>query len=462
MLRRIKKIIISISLLFLLVLGQFEQVYAAHFNVTARNNKNGTVTVTASGQVVGGLSVSVGGKSGTLAIRTLGGSDSVTLKTGAGTFTVTVTAISLSDANYNVIEGETVKKSVTVTNGSSSTGGSSGTTTGGSNETTGGTSNNSQPSEPVVDNRSKENSLSSLSVSKGQLSPNFKSTTTSYSVNVSGDINKIIISAKAKDSKARISGTGEKNLKVGKNIFKVKCTAENGSSKTYTIAVNVDETPTVFTNYNGEKLGVVRNLDGVNGPNKTFERTKVTLEGQEVTAWNSTQMNKTVVYLVDDNNEKKFYLYKDGKIISSFDSVSFGGINLFVVDISKDEQNIPGLKFSDLKIDNQNIPGWIFENKNLNDYEVIYAMKENGEMTYYLHEKSENSFTLFSEEFMKMPTQIAELEDEKNCNIFMRNVFIGTTVVASVVAIAGFVMYFNFKKKSISAIKEYYEKKNQG
>ena len=48
---------------------------------------------------------------------------------------------------------------------------------------------------------------------------------------------KINISANAEDSKARVSGTGEKELKLYSNVFEVVVTAENGAQKAYTIEV---------------------------------------------------------------------------------------------------------------------------------------------------------------------------------------------------------------------------------
>ena len=59
----------------------------------------------------------------------------------------------------------------------------------------------------------------------------------SYSVTVKNSVDKIKIIAEAADSKASVSGAGEKTLKVGDNVFQVVCTAENGSKKTYTITV---------------------------------------------------------------------------------------------------------------------------------------------------------------------------------------------------------------------------------
>lgn len=67
----------------------------------------------------------------------------------------------------------------------------------------------------------------------------FKSSKTSYSVSVPNDTEKITIYASASDSKAKISGTGSKTLKEGKNTFSVKVTAEdNKTTKTYTLIIN--------------------------------------------------------------------------------------------------------------------------------------------------------------------------------------------------------------------------------
>lgn len=86
------------------------------------------------------------------------------------------------------------------------------------------------------DNRSSDNNLKELSVNQGTL--RFKENTTSYNVNVDTDITSIEIKGNPKDSKSKITGTGVKNLKLGNNRFNITVTAENGSTKTYTINVN--------------------------------------------------------------------------------------------------------------------------------------------------------------------------------------------------------------------------------
>ena len=350
-------------------------------------------------------------------------------------------------------------------NGSSSN--SSASNNGSSSNNSGSTANSSNNQNENQENKTEEkeakkssvNTLSSLSVSEGTLSPQFSSSTTNYSVKLSAEQTKISVSAKAKDSKAKVSGTGSHSLKAGENTIKVKCTAEDGSVKTYTITAYVDEKPTVYTEFNDQKLGVVRDLDGVEGPNKSFEGTKVTLDGQEVQGWKSEQLGKTVVYLVDENNEEGYYLVEDGKITSQLESVSFAGINMYIVDIPQDKQNIEGMQFKELTIENQKIPGWVFENEKLSNYELIYVMLENGDYTYYMHEKNDNTFMKYSEEFIEVPEKIENTKEELKDTNTLTMIFIGTTIIFAVSTISLAIIYINFKKKSISAVKEYYDRK---
>lgn len=83
------------------------------------------------------------------------------------------------------------------------------------------------------DNRSTDNTLKELKLNNGTI--NFKSGTTTYNVTI--DASETIISATANDVKAKITGTGNKTIKYGTNKFEVVVTAENGSTKTYTINV---------------------------------------------------------------------------------------------------------------------------------------------------------------------------------------------------------------------------------
>ncbi|MBR1416802.1 MAG: cadherin-like beta sandwich domain-containing protein [Bacilli bacterium] len=85
--------------------------------------------------------------------------------------------------------------------------------------------------------KSSDATLSSLTVSKGSLSPAFSSNVTTYTVNVDNDVDSIDVAATVNDSKATVSGTGTKSLAVGDNSISVIVTAEDGTQKTYSIKV---------------------------------------------------------------------------------------------------------------------------------------------------------------------------------------------------------------------------------
>lgn len=95
--------------------------------------------------------------------------------------------------------------------------------------------------EPEPQKSSNAN-LSSLSLTNNgnviALSPAFNKGTTSYTVNVNSDVDKVNVAATLEDSKAKItSGLGEKTLSYGNNSVSVVVQAENGSKKTYNVNI---------------------------------------------------------------------------------------------------------------------------------------------------------------------------------------------------------------------------------
>lgn len=90
---------------------------------------------------------------------------------------------------------------------------------------------------------SNDATLSGLTVSAGSLSPEFSSGTTSYTVNVANSVSSMTITATNNHSAATVSGAGVKSLSIGLNTFDVVVTAEDGTQKTYTIAVTRASAP---------------------------------------------------------------------------------------------------------------------------------------------------------------------------------------------------------------------------
>lgn len=94
--------------------------------------------------------------------------------------------------------------------------------------------------------KSSNNSLKSLSVSEGKLSPSFDRAVTDYEVEFADDFNirdltSITVNATKEDSKAKLSGTGSHDLTEGDNYINIDVTAENGAKKTYKIKVTKPE-----------------------------------------------------------------------------------------------------------------------------------------------------------------------------------------------------------------------------
>lgn len=99
--------------------------------------------------------------------------------------------------------------------------------------------NNNQPQTETK--KSSNANLSDLGINPNDFK-GFKAGTLSYNVTVPNDVEKVNVYAKLQDSKAKItSGTGNQDLKVGKNALNVVVTAEDGTTKTYTINVTREE-----------------------------------------------------------------------------------------------------------------------------------------------------------------------------------------------------------------------------
>ena len=81
------------------------------------------------------------------------------------------------------------------------------------------------------------NYLSALNVSGVALSPSFDGATTSYTAFVDGSVNSISVSANKVASTSKVSGEGSYNLVTGNNVITVKCTAQNGDVKEYTVTI---------------------------------------------------------------------------------------------------------------------------------------------------------------------------------------------------------------------------------
>lgn len=301
---------------------------------------------------------------------------------------------------------------------------------------------------------SSDSSLKSLSVSKGSLSPAFKTTTTSYKVSLPAGTESIKVSGTVNDASASVSGTGEKKLKPGNNTISIVVTAEDGTSTTYTIEAYVDEKPLTTIKFNGEELNVPASSDGAAKLSKAFSETKIKINNVDVPAWKSESLNLTLIYLEKDG-KTNYYIYDEKKqqVSSIYEPISVLGQNVIKVNIPIDLQTRKGMKFQEVEVDGVKFSGWVFEDKKYENYALIYVMNEGGKYQYYLYEKSQNTLQLYMNTVAisqdDYDAYVEKMEKRQNTNMMIILGLGGVSVV-----LAGLCVYA-FTRKKVTSNKKF-------
>lgn len=121
------------------------------------------------------------------------------------------------------------------------------------------------PKTPTRNGLSSNANLVNLGIRPHDFS-GFKSGTTNYEVTVPADTESVEVYAQAQDSNAKISGTGTVELQEGENTVNVVVTAEDETTKTYTIIITrqaAEQTEEVIQEEQGEGLAklVIQNVE---------------------------------------------------------------------------------------------------------------------------------------------------------------------------------------------------------
>jgi len=321
--------------------------------------------------------------------------------TGTGTIKITMSGntTTASGATANISGSRTVTVSNKPANSSSNNSSSSSK----KNNTT----TNNQSSS-----KSSDNTLKSLSVEGQTL--DFNKDTTTYNLSVGNDVKNIKINAEATDSKATITGTGEKTVNEGDNKFDIVVTAENGDKKTYTINVNVDSEPITVT-VNGKKYTLVKKKDEL--PELAIEHEDLTLnfDGQDIPAYRIDKINFVLVGLRDEEGNIKLYKYdsyKDGEQpdeYTLFIPFVLPQIMVSYLDFPKDL--IPdGYKKYTEEINGEKVT--VYKLSKDSDYALFYGVNiETGEKNIYKYDSKEKTFQIYDgEELEALEKQMQEFK----------------------------------------------------
>ncbi len=148
-------------------------------------------------------------------------------------------------------------------------------------------------------NASSDNTLKSLQISPGTLSPAFSPDRTTYNATVDSDVTELVVSAVANDSAAKVSISGRR-MDPGSNTTTITVTAEDGSVKKYVIYTTRPE-------------------DGQEATTEAESKT------EEVTETSSQTVNDDGTVTIDGNKYSVVKATDADTVVKADNSKTFGG-----------------------------------------------------------------------------------------------------------------------------------------
>ena len=379
--KKIFKIGIGLVVLVSMLFSNINDVHAASFTMSASTSTvapGGSFTVTFGGDCTGRVNLSV--SNGTLSSSAEwveGNRVSVSVKAGSsGTVVVTASpSEGFSDMNGEPFNPGSRSVSVSIVKPQ--------------------TSKPSTPSKPQTNTPVKQPAdvtLKELTVSEGELSPAFNKDLLEYEVIVGNKTEKINITAKATNANAKVEGNGEITLSEIETLVSIKV-SNDGENKEYKVKI-IKETPVVTI----DDLGVLNNFRGADAL-EGFEDYKVTINDIEVNAKKNPILDTVVVFTLDDEGNKAYYIYdeKKGKLTSIYKPIALLGKNYVIVTVPDKLQKLEGFVFGKVKIGESELEGWSYKDRSFKNYKLVYLMDENGKTNLYQYEESEQTLQIYDE-----------------------------------------------------------------
>ena len=430
-----KKAVKYLSLIICTFIISINYVKAASYDVTVTSKTvtiGNSVTLTIKGNdLAGRFDLSSSNSSvaslsnNSLFIDNNSASITITAKS-VGTATITIIPTDVTAYDNNTITGN---KTITITVKDKPT---SNPSTGGNNS---GTTTNPTPTKK----KSTNNYLSSLTIEGYTLDKEFKKEETEYSIMVENDVNKIKINAQLDDSSAKVTGIGEVEVKEGINKLEIKVTAENGSTRTYTLNVTVKELNPIEVTINKKKYTIIRK-EGELEPPENYEKSSIKIGEEEVLCYINKNTKNIIIGLTDEKGVSKFYSYNEKtKEYTLYNGYNIGGMNINILEMP--EELIPkGYIKVSFNYNNNKLDGYQYIKKNQtyaaddkikgSDFYLIYGINEKtGEKTLYVYDKLEGTIQRFN-------SDLVEAYNDENNKYFMYMLISLALLAVSIIALS--------------------------
>ena len=263
---------------------------------------------------------------------------------------------------------------------------------------------------------SSDNTLKSLQISPGTLSPAFSPDRTTYNATVDADVKELVVSAAANDSAAKISISGRR-MDPGSNTTTITVTAEDGSVKKYIIyttrledgqeatteaeskteavtedasqAVNNDGTVTI----DGRKYSVVKDYSGITIPDG-YQEIDYDYNGQKINAVKGIKTGIILMYLESEDGKGGFYIYDEtAKTFSPYNTVAEPEITYVVLPITNSLDKPAGYALTKFTMNGKEVQVLMDADR---QYCLFYGVSSLGEKGWFRYRVSDGTIQAYS------------------------------------------------------------------
>lgn len=249
---------------------------------------------------------------------------------------------------------------------------------------------------------SSDNTLKSLQISPGTLTPAFSPDRTTYNATVDADVTELVVSAAANDSAAKISISGRR-MDPGSNTTTITVTAEDGSVKKYIIyttrledgqeatteAVNNDGTVTI----DGRKYSVVKDYSEITIPDG-YQEIDYDYNGQKINAVKGIKTGLILMYLESEDGKGGFYIYDEtAKTFSPYNAVAEPEITYVVLPITNSLEKPAGYALTRFTMNGKEVQVLMDADR---QYCLFYGVSSLGEKGWFRYRVSDGSIQAYS------------------------------------------------------------------
>lgn len=253
---------------------------------------------------------------------------------------------------------------------------------------------------------SSDNTLKSLQISPGTLSPAFSPERTTYNATVDADVKELVVSAVANDNAADVSISGRR-MDPGSNTTTITVTAEDGSVKRYIIyttklgdgqeatteaesqTVNNDGTVTI----DGRKYSIVQDYSGIIIP-EGYQEADYDYNGQKINAVKGIKTGLILMYLEGEDGKGGFYIYDESaKTFSPYNTVAEPEITYVVLPITNSLEKPAGYALTRFTMNGKEVQVLMDADR---QYCLFYGVSSLGEKGWFRYRVSDGTIQAYS------------------------------------------------------------------